>query len=307
MRSTVLSATAAALLWAASLSSICTSARAGTGGAPGAPVAGSAGGAGYRPGEGFAFTFSVGAIDAGRARMSVGQPTMPASAHGRRLLGVQGDAHSAPWLSLLARLDDDYKVVLDADALAPDTIDTAEHGIRERKVAVRIDRTITQARVKLDLVKGKQEGHETRIYQGVPVDPVGALFTMRAAPLRDGDVLDMLAFEGPAFYRTQVKVAGREAIERSGVKETAIRLDVSAQRVDEHGIDKKNEAVRHATIWLSDDARRIPYRIAGDTDFGRCELELVSYREGKAAPKRRARQASASFPVEPVVLRPPPQ
>src|SRR5262245_33049212 len=86
---------------------------------------------GFQPGEGMTFSLAVGPIEAGRARMSVG---MPARIDGRRLAAVHGEAHSASWMALLAKLDDDYKVTFDVDALTPRKVTSVETGLRVRTI-----------------------------------------------------------------------------------------------------------------------------------------------------------------------------
>lgn len=261
---------------------------------------------GFRSGEGFAFTFSVGAIDAGRARISVGEP---ARQKGRRTIAILGEARAAPWLSWIARLDNEYKVMVDADALAPRQLTSVEHGLRERRVRMDFDQLGASSRVLLDVEKPDQKRREVRLYPSPPLDAVSALFTLRAAPLRDGDTLDLLTFDGPAFYKCRATVVRREKIELSGAfaghSAEVVRVDLYAVQVDARGRERPG-APRRATLWLSDDERRIPYRVDGETDFGRCELELVSYREGRD-PSRPRREpppdhATLARPLRPRVV-----
>ena len=252
---------------------------------------------GFLAGEGFSFSFSVGAIQAGRARISVGAPGVN---KGVNLAAVHGDAQSAPWLSLLAKLEVDYKTLVDIDALANRSVNAVEKGLRERKMDLVLEPAGAASNVRFDIVRPKDEHHLTRTIPGEPVDPIAALFRMRAAPLRDGDKMEFLGFDGPSFYRCQVRVAGHESIESAGEKTAAIRLELVARRVDDQGRDV-GHAPRYATIWLSDDEKRIPYRVAGDTDFGRCELELVGYREGRRLPEAASAAVIRTRPA--VILR----
>ncbi len=225
--------------------------------------------AGFQPGEGLTFSLSVGPIPAGRARMSVGQPV---AQKGRRVAAAHGEAHSADWLRLIARLDDDYKVVFDADALLPRTVSSVETGVRERNIETAYD----GQRLVIDFTAPKQRAHQARLLPGLARDPMMTLFALRAAPLRDGDVIVALVLDGPALYRATCRVKGRQALERSDGKAAAIRVDVEALRVDDRNRPSGLPA-RHITIWLSDDDRRIPYRVSGDTDLGTANVELTSY------------------------------
>jgi hypothetical protein len=73
-------------------------------------------------------------------------------------------------------------------------------------------------------------------------------------------------------------VAGRERIVAVGEEVQAIRIEIVAVRIDYAGKPVPNWGERRISAWLSDDERRIPYRISGDTDLGRASVELTSYR-----------------------------
>jgi hypothetical protein len=64
-----------------------------------------------------------------------------------------------------------------------------------------------------------------------------------------------------------------------------VRVAIEAQRTDDGGrADPRQPQPRHITMWLSDDALRVPYRIEGDTDLGRARVELTGYVPGEVAP-----------------------
>jgi hypothetical protein len=224
------------------------------------------------------FRFSVGAIDAGQARMFVGRPVRSGA---RRVLAIDGTAQSARWLALIAKLDDSYRVELDADSLAPRKVRCVERGLRDRTFDMTLSALGPATRVELVMDRpGAATQREARTFPGQLLDPVAALFTIRAAPLRDGDRFVLATFDGPALYRSTVNVIRREKLEGRGEPLPVVRVEVDAERVDALGRPAK-QPVRHVTLWLSDDVRRVPYRISGDTDFGRCDLDLTGYREGR--------------------------
>ncbi len=225
---------------------------------------------GFQPGEGMTFTLSVGPIEAGRARMSVG---LPEPIDGRRLAAVHGEAHSASWLQLLARLDDDYKVTFDADALQPRKVVSVETGVRVR----RIESAFDGARLDLEYNAPSTRVHQSRRLPGPARDPMCTLFALRAAALADGDAFDLLVLDGPALYRASAKVAGRESLARDGGAVRAIRVDIEAVRIRDDGARDAQVAARHISVWFSDDDLRLPYRISGDTDLGTAHIELTSY------------------------------
>lgn len=236
---------------------------------------------GLHPGEGFAFRFSVGSIEAGEARMAIGEPSV--AADGSTTVSVQAEARSAPWLSLLMHLDDTYQVTIDTALLAPRALRVEEHGLRNRVVSARLvhDEKGPGSHMTLDYRDAKQHRKADFHLYARALDLLGTLFTLRAAPLHEGDALDLLAFDGPAFYRAVGKVARRVRLTGASGPVPAILLDFEAHRVDPQGRPLRKPS-RHVQVWLSDDALRLPLRIEADTDFGRCRIELASYRPGHA-------------------------
>lgn len=246
-----------------------------------APSLSEAAPAGFQAGEALTYDMSVGMIQAGRARMSVGAPER---LRGQRLVAVQGDAHSAEWLRVLAHLDDTYKVVLDVDDLVPRHVVTVETGLRERTIDVEVareparsDRYVLVADV---VLPGGHHAHAKHPLPAAVRDPVASLFLLRGARLADGDVIELYALDGMALYRASARVVRREPLLRDGKPPLAsIRVEVHAQRCDDRG-RPVSQPPRSLTVWLSDDDRRVPYRIEGETDLGTAKFELTSYTPG---------------------------
>jgi hypothetical protein len=225
---------------------------------------------GLRSGEAFTFRFSVGPVESGRARMSVG---FPVEKNGRRLLAVHGQAETLPWLSIVARMNDDYRLLLDADTLLPVEIVSTEQGMRER----RIETVVTGRMVDISLSSKKESGKTRGRLPGDARDPLSALFAVRAAPLADGDTLEMLIVDGMALWRSRMQVRReRVRLENDEHSRAAVRLDGENQRLDGAG-KPAPQPPRHYTVWLSDDAARVLLRMEADTDLGRAALELTSY------------------------------
>jgi hypothetical protein len=229
---------------------------------------------GYRPGEAATFKFSVGPVESGRARMSVGRPTRK---NGRTILAVHGQAETAPWLQLLVRLNDDYQLVLDTSTLLPIEVRSVERGLRER----RVDATMSGRLAELAVEGGRETGRARRMLPSPARDPMSQFFALRAAPLGDGDRLEQDVLDGTALWHVELGVHRGERI-RLGVDgedapaRAAIRVDGTLTRITDAG-RPTGAPKRHLSAWLSDDDARILLRLEADTDLGRCSLELTQY------------------------------
>jgi hypothetical protein len=231
-------------------------------------------------GEAFTYRFSLGPVIGARARLAIGAPEAKG---GRRVLGAQAQAEAAPWLKGLVPFDNRYEVVLDADRLVPLRVLGVEHGLRERRSETTVEDGVTR------VVVTSPKGGFTRARRLPPDvrDPLSALLALRKAPLAQGETHEQLLLD-EVLWKVTVEVHRGERIvlETEGEEapaHRAIRVEGKLERTDEAG-RVLGTKTHHFTLWLSDDARRVPLRIASDSDLGRCTLELTSYLPDGAAP-----------------------
>jgi hypothetical protein len=228
---------------------------------------------GARPGEAFTFKFSLGPIDGGRARMSIGRAV---SQRGRRVVAVHGQAETTAFVKLLARVDDDYKLVVDTGNLLPVSVAETERGVRERRITVsHVEPRIAD----VDFWSPEKQHKGRHLLQRIARDPLSSFFALRALPLADGGKIDLDVLDGNALWHVAMTVHRGEKIrlERDSVSHAAIRIDGVGHRIEDNGRPRAGTGPRNLTIWLSDDADRVLLRLEADTDLGRCALELTSY------------------------------
>jgi len=242
---------------------------------------------GARPGEAFTFRFWLGAIEGGRARMSIGKPM---SRQGRRVITVHGAAETTAFIKLLAHVQDDYKLVVDTQNLLPLSVAQTERGMRERRVTSTMDGRTAD----VDYWAPDQKNWGRHVLTKVARDPLSGFFALRALPLDDGQQISLDVLEGHALWRVAL-VARRGQTVRldgdapGGPAHAAIRLDGVATYIEDNGHPRGTTA-RDMTIFISDDAYRVLLRMEGDTDLGRCSLELTSYRPALGVAEERAPQ-----------------
>jgi hypothetical protein len=225
---------------------------------------------GARAGEAFTFKFSLGPVEGGRARMSIGKPV---ARRGRRLVAVHGQAETTAFVRALMRMDDDYTLVFDAGNLLPVSVSETERGLRERRIRSTMDGRTAD-------VDFWAPDRQTRVRHLLPRharDPLSGLFALRALPLDDKQKLEVDILDGNALWRVALTVHRGERVRLASGARDAIRIDGVARRIEDNGRPRAGMGPRGITLFLSDDADRVLLRLEADTDMGRCALELTSY------------------------------
>lgn len=123
-----------------------------------------------------------------------------------------------------------------------------------------------------------------RIASEIPaqmLDIVSAIYYVRIRPFILGERFDVPVSDSGLVYTVPVRVAGRESFNTALGKKTAcIRLEPEI-----FGPGRLIEQKGNMTLWLTDDARRIPVRAKVSTTFGTAEIKLKSYaKNAPAAP-----------------------
>ena len=102
-------------------------------------------------------------------------------------------------------------------------------------------------------------------------DAISTVFYVRTLPLVTGDRYLIPVNEAGRNLVVDVSVAGRERITVQGRELAAIRLEPQMRR----RVERRRPIA--ATLWVSDDDRKVPLALDLDANFGRVRLELVSY------------------------------
>ena len=105
-------------------------------------------------------------------------------------------------------------------------------------------------------------------------DAIAAVFYVRTLPLASGTTVAFPVNEAGRNLILELGVIGQEPVTVGGQSRPALRL---APRVRQR---VERRAPVAATLWLSDDERRLPLVVEVAAGFGRVRLELAGYRAG---------------------------
>lgn len=105
------------------------------------------------------------------------------------------------------------------------------------------------------------------------LDLFSGLLQIRSMPLKNGDLVVMPFHPVATPYLAKVKVLGREM--HMGRK--CIKLNIGLEKIDDDMSLKHYKKLKTATVWLSDDAWRVPVEINAKVFVGHVRIFLTAH------------------------------
>lgn len=126
---------------------------------------------------------------------------------------------------------------------------------------------------------GKPHRHtQDRVFRFSPVFEIfSAILHIRSQKLADGDTINLVVHPFNNPYLLHVNVIGRE----NHLDRKTIRLRVGMRKIDRTTLELKpyKKIKRDATLWLSDDADRIPVELRAAVFIGDVRATIIGFRE----------------------------
>jgi hypothetical protein len=229
----------------------------------------------YVAGETMSFELSYGGILTGRAVMAVGQP---GQIEGRPILIVRSLFETAGAAKLLKAFRDNIDTQIDwATGVPVEHRAQAESADRRVHALTRFEGQLTrieyqiEGRRKLELEVNLPEGevmHDMHSF-------LGALRAWEPVP---GSVIYFYSVSGRRVWRTELTLRGSETMRTAMGLRSALHFEGFSRRLNHRSLDPdSNKEPRGMSLWLSDDAHRMPLRVVAHTEYGKFQAELVSY------------------------------
>ena len=181
----------------------------------------------------------------------------------------------------LWRLDASYRGLASAETLRP--IESKQTEIYRKKKLVTdlsfTDSGVMRARTEGTGAKATKPFNFPNLF-----DLHSALLYLRSQPLSDHGVYRIVVYPATSAYLTTVTVLGREHVAVRAGAYNAIKIDLQLQRLGKKLELEPHRKFRRATIWISDDANRIPLRIEAQIFVGTvfAELQAVHFDQEKS-------------------------
>lgn len=205
-------------------------------------------------------------------------------------LKVDVEGGSLGWARTLWSLDATHQTLLSADGLRPFSFRQFEKYANRTvttEAEFRPDALWRLRQVSTDPKKAKWK----RIRVEPIYDMVSGMLFIRSQPLADGDKVRLIVFPGDSAFLTEVNVLKREPLRIAGKSIPAIKLDFSLQKIvrNDGGGSYRLEPfskLKRGTVWISDDADRVPLRaeVSVFVGFVYGELKYARFADGHSLP-----------------------
>ena len=229
-------------------------------------------------GEKLTWDVSLFGVEGGRPRLPIGEPGL---LDGKPVLQVTAEAESSGFAAAFQRMHDSVSSWIDVETGVPTRTESAAEQ-RGKPLLVKTIRR--QGEPWADLRMWLGDAPEVRRAVKLPADtqdPLSAILLLRswAAPL--GARSSFCTLGGMKLWRTELVVSGREVVSSPLGERVAVRISaVSRRLLSDFRVDRAAKS-RSFTLWLSDDADRIPLRVQAKTEFGDIEVRATSYERAR--------------------------
>lgn len=111
-----------------------------------------------------------------------------------------------------------------------------------------------------------------------------AMLYLRSQPMQERDVYRVVVYPTTSPYLATLTVTGHDKISLRPGTYQAIKLDVQLSKVSKELELLPHKKFRKATVWISDDADRLPLRVEAQIFVGSIFAELQSVNYDQARP-----------------------
>jgi hypothetical protein len=238
------------------------------------------------PGEQMQYRLSIFQVEVAAFAIAVGDPE-PLEDH--RVIVVQAGVQSTGIAAWFKQVRTDFASWIDVETgrpLVSRVVETA--GKHDPAIETSVARYHDIHDGKLPITMTAPDGTETVEDQAVlgadgVWDVPSILMYLRGWEAEVGAKLTTQVVRSRYVWRGQFRVAKRESRVTELGRLPTVRIDGIARRLLRDGTWEPDGVVRELSVWITDDADRVPVLVVGHTDFGEVKMELVAYRPGHAA------------------------
>jgi len=235
------------------------------------------------PGERMSYRLTMHQLEVATFTVAVGEPDQLA---GRDVVVVQSGVQSSQLISWVKKVEDNFTSWIDATTSRPVLFRSAELATANDPTVEVTDSETHRLEDGAFPVRISRAGTETSVdHQKVGAAPLfdlnGFLIALRTWEVPKGTSATADVIRSRFIWRTDVTMAGFENLVTELGELPALRIDGVSQRVGRDGaLDPKSDRRRYS-LWISNDADRVPLAIVARTDYGDLRMDIVEYVAGR--------------------------
>lgn len=261
----------------------------GTGGAADAPTDLTPGPPLVTPGEHMMYRVSLRGIELAAYEIAVGDVV---DLDGRKAIPVQCHAKLTGLGSLIGgNIDDHFTSWIDVETGKPLRFQADEYASKSKD----IEHTVVDfahrdgATVPVMFHINEADPHPEPQRASLPTtwDYNAFLVAMRSWEPPAGTRLAMEVFRSQYMWNVAVTAHGKTRLETELGELPALRFDGHTFKVARDGSKFPDTDERDFSLWISDDAGRVPLQINARTDYGDVKMQIVDYAPGNGEPLRK--------------------
>lgn len=229
---------------------------------------------GLNPGETMAFEVRLGGVLAGEASLAVGEI---GEFEGKKAVVVKSRANTAGAAALIRRITDEATTVIDMQSGRPLQLETfVEQGSKQTSAQATFKGNVADITYKRS---SDPRPHNYKINFGAQAvhDTHSAMAQVRGWRPAPGTTRSVFVVGGRRLWRVDVTYIGTETIGSAMGNRRAVKLEGKSFRARPNFTIETGKPMRTFTVWLSDDADRVPLKVLAKTELGDITVDLTEY------------------------------
>lgn len=229
---------------------------------------------GLYPGETMAFEVRLAGVEAGQAQLAVGQID---EIEGRRALVVRSRAATVGAAALVKQISDEATTVIDVLSGRPMSLESQlENNGKRTTASTKFAGNIATLTVQRSTDK---QPRTTKINFGSTAvyDAHTAMAQLRGWRAQPGATRTVYVIGGRRLWRVDVTYVGEQTIGSAFGNRRAIVFEGKSYRARPNATLESAKPGRTFSVWLSDDADRVPLKVEARTELGQIVMELTEY------------------------------
>jgi hypothetical protein len=204
---------------------------------------------------------------------------------GRDVVVIQAGVESSPLVSLVHKVSDNFTSWVDVKTSRPvlfraaelRTPDSGDVETTDAEMGTVVDGSFA---VKVSEADGDPKEERQSVAELPLFDFNGFLMVLRSWEPPKGTSASADVMRSSYIWRTTVTLAGYEDVVTDLGTLPAVRIDGVSHRLLRDGTDDPKSDERRYSIWISDDADRVPLQLVARTDYGDLRMDIVDYQSG---------------------------